>query len=204
MRSGWGGFLVSNNRSLEISSLYRSHDLGCAEFNLNLKTYIEQKRNILNHIIIGDFNINILECNAISLDFINNLLEKRYFLGFTRPSKEAAKSGTCIDNIFVKTDFLITKAITLKVLITDHYPLLLENKDGKIKSGNIEIKTIEYYNYNKLLNIALQIDWLKYKNDKDPNKIVNGLIKEIQYCIDNSKYTRHNQRKKIILSGKIG
>ena len=29
---------LSNNRSLEISSLYRSHDLGCAEFNLNLKT----------------------------------------------------------------------------------------------------------------------------------------------------------------------
>ena len=35
-----------------------------------------------------------------------------------------------------------------------------------------------YYNYNKLLNIARKIDWLKYKNDKDPNKIVNGLIKE--------------------------
>ena len=68
------------------------------------------------------------------------------------------KSGTCIDNIFVKTDFLITKAITLKILITDHYPLLLEIKHGKIKSGNIEIKSIEYYNYNKLLNIARQID----------------------------------------------
>ena len=40
------------------------------------------------------------------------------------------------------------------------------------------------------------MDWLKYKNDKDPNKIVNSLIKEIQYCIENSKYTRHNQRKK--------
>ena len=84
----------------------------------------------------------------------------------------------------------------MKVLITDHYPLLLEIKDGKIKSCNIEIKSIEYYNYNKLLNIARQIDWLKYKNDKDPNKIVNCLIKEIQYCIENSKYTRHNQRKK--------
>ena len=92
----------------------------------------------------------------------------------------------------------------MKVLIPDHYPILLEIKDEKIKSGNIEIKSIEYYNYNKLLNIARQIDGLKYKNDKDPNKIVNGLIKEIQYCIENSKYTRHNQRKKIILPGKIG
>ena len=84
----------------------------------------------------------------------------------------------------------------MKALLTDHYPLLLEIKDGKIKSGNIEIQSLEYYNYNKLLNIVRQIDWLKYKNDKDPNKIVNGLIKEIQYCIENSKYTRHNQRKK--------
>ena len=190
---------LSNNKSLEISSLYRSHDIGCAEFNLNFKTYLEQKRKISNHIIIGDFNINILDCNVISLDFLNNLLEKSYFPGFTsitRPAKVGAESGTCIDNIFVKTDFLITKALTLKIPITDHYPLFLEIKNETIKLDNKEAKRIEYHNYNKLFNTALHIDWSIYRNVKDPNKIVNDLIKDIHFCIQNSKYTRHHQRKK--------
>ena len=50
---------LSNNKYLEITSLYRSHDQSCCEFNLNIINYLHQKKNSKNHIIIGDFNINI-------------------------------------------------------------------------------------------------------------------------------------------------
>ena len=110
---------LSNNKYLEITSLYTSHDLSCAEFNLNLKNYLHQKNNSKNHIIIGNFNININDYNSISNDFINNLLEKGLLPSFTsftkttRPSNNYTYEGSCIDNIFIKTDSINTKALKL-------------------------------------------------------------------------------------------
>lgn len=191
---------LNNKRNLEISSLYRSHDLSCAEFGLNFKNYLELKKNIANHIIIGDFNINIRDCNAISIDFLNNLLEKSFIPGFTnttRPARMSTDAGTCIDNMFIKTDFLNTKAITLRISITDHYPLILEIKEGTIRYNTKSVKeTNYYYNYNKLYNEALQIDWASYLTNKDPNELINDMIKDIQSCKDKAKYIYHNKKNK--------
>lgn len=189
---------LNNNKQLEISSFYRSHGLSCTEFNLSLKTYLENKRKTKNHIIIGDFNINILDCNIISTDFLNNLLEKGFLPGFTnttRPSNITAEGGTCIDNIFIKTDFLNVKALTLMVPITDHYPIFLEIKNGRINSNSKENKTdMNYYNYKKLFNAAKQINWEKYKNTKDPNENINDIINEIRSCMNKSKSKKQNTR----------
>ena len=164
---------LSNSKILEISSLYRSHDLSYTEFNCNLKSYLVLKRKVRNHIIIGDFNINIQECNATSIDFLNNLLEKGFFPSFiktTRPKNLTTEIGTCIDNIFVKTDFLITKPLTLRVPITDHYPLFLVIKNGNLYANKKTTNKNEYYiNYNSLFNNTKQIDWTKYKNIKNQN-----------------------------------
>ena len=67
--------------------------------------------NIKNHMIIGDFNIDIICGDNISHEFLNNFSEKEYvpgFLGITRPANGSC-NGTCIDNIFFKSN-----SITLK------------------------------------------------------------------------------------------
>ena len=87
---------LSNNKYLEITSLYKSDDVSCAEFNLNLKNNLHKKNNSKNHIIIGDFNINIHDYNSISNDFINNLLERGFLPSFTkttRPSNNYTDEG---------------------------------------------------------------------------------------------------------------
>ena len=187
---------LSNKKTLEISSMYRSHDFGCAEFIRNLNEYLEKKRKVTNHLIIGDFNINIKENNIISLTFLNKLYEKGFYPGFTnttRPTNLTADSGTCIDNIFIKTEFLSTKALTLKAPITDHYPIFLEIKTEKISRNKCE-ENVTKYNYNSLYNNAMLLDWSKYKKTKNPNEIVNGMIKDIQNCLENSKCTIKNRK----------
>ena len=118
---------------------------------------MHQKNSSKNHIIIGDFNININDYNSISNDFINNLLEKGFLPSFTkttRPSNNYTDEGSCIDNIFIKTDSINTKAFKLMVRITDHYPLFLVLKNKKLFPKNIDTKeNTYYYNYKKLINI---------------------------------------------------
>lgn len=191
---------LNNNKQLEITSLYRSHDLSTTEFNLNLKSYLYKKRNIKNHIIIGDFNINIKDQTIISNEFLNNFLENGFLPSFTkttRPINSYSEEGSCIDNIFIKTDFIKTKALTLKATITDHYPLFLELKIRNIISKNND-KIIESYSYNytKLTNAAKEINWNKYKSGNDPNLIINSMIEEIQSCLEKAKIcnTKNTQK----------
>ncbi|XP_024942340.1 uncharacterized protein LOC112494575, partial [Cephus cinctus] len=126
----------SNNNSLILHLNIRSLNANFEKLQIFIKSL-----EIKPYVIIGDFNINILDCNTISTEFLDNLLEKGFLPGITnttRPSNITTEIGTCIDNIFIKTDFLDTKAITLMVPITDHYPLFLEIKNGKFNSNNKE------------------------------------------------------------------
>lgn len=144
---------LNNNSNLELSVVYRSHDIPTLEFIMNLKNHLNNRKNSKNHLVIGDFNINIMDENDISHEFLNNFLEKGFILGFTgitRPS-DNNNLGTCIDNIFIKTNSLLTKTFKISVPITDHYPLFITlNKLPK----SID-KTNRYlYDYKKLENIA--------------------------------------------------
>ena len=94
---------LNNKSTLEISALYRCHDLPSLEFIYNIKTYLNNKRNTKNHLIIGDYNINIMKEDQISQELLNNILEKGYLPGFiqiTRPN-DSTEKGTCIDNIYI-------------------------------------------------------------------------------------------------------
>ena len=89
--------------SIQISSLYRSHNLHKAEFISNLKKTLIQNNKIKNHYIARDFNIDILEINNISEEFLNNFLEMGFKSGYqniTRPPNDDLNSRACIDNIF--------------------------------------------------------------------------------------------------------
>ena len=127
---------INNNEILKISAIYRSHDISKTEFMLSIKKYLQDNKNIKNHCIISDFNIDILYKNIqtyeniIAQEFLNNLLEYEYlpcFLGITRPASEG-QGGTCIDNMYIKTSTMTSKAYKITILFTDYY-LLLINQD---------------------------------------------------------------------------
>ena len=130
---------LNNNSSLEISALYRSHDLEPLEFIKNIKSYINSKRNIKNHLIIGDFNIDIMEKDDCSIELLDNMMEKGFLPGFihtTRPSDTGGVS-TCIDNMYIKATSITTSTFKLSIPFTDHYPLFLKlSKTPKLKKEN--------------------------------------------------------------------
>lgn len=59
---------------------------------MNLESLLQNNRNIKNHWVAGDFNINLFGYDKLSLHFLNNFLEKEMTGG----------QGTCIDVFFIK------------------------------------------------------------------------------------------------------
>ena len=99
--------------------MYRSHDLHNTEFILKVKQYLQLKRNVKNHLIIGDFNINIMLQNNISQNFLYNFLENGFSPGFTNTNRPY--NITTDSDIFIKTSSINAKTFKLMTLITDQY-----------------------------------------------------------------------------------
>lgn len=81
-------------------------------------------------------------------------MEKGFKPGFrtiTRPSDHNTNEGSCIDNIFIKTNSMDTKPFKYCNLFNDHYPLFLSIK--KIRHKN-EKQNYQFINYSKLFKIA--------------------------------------------------
>ena len=107
---------LNNKRALEISALYRCHDLPSLEFISNIHTYLNNKRNTKNHLIIGDYNINIMKEDEISQELLNNMFEKGYCPGFihTTRTNDSIGNGTCIDNIYIKTKSIVRDWVSIQ------------------------------------------------------------------------------------------
>lgn len=178
---------IENNIKLVISALYRSHDLHKPEFIIELKFFLDITKKIKNHLIIGDFNIDIMKLDNNSQEFLNNFLES-----ITRPSDNNIAEGTCIDNIFIKTNLIETETLKLEDLFTDHYPLFLTiSKKRQMDSKN------PYYslNYNKMKRIAAKESWISILSIQDPNLAIESLISIIKNCTDLSKNCKKKQSK---------
>ena len=51
---------MNNNETIWISAIYRSHFVKKPEFIDSIKNYLNNNINIKNHMLVGDFNIDIL------------------------------------------------------------------------------------------------------------------------------------------------
>ena len=90
--------------------------------------------------------------NNISQIFLYNFLENGFYPGFTdttRPYNITTESGTCIDNIFIKTISIDANTFKLMTLFTDHYPLFINIKKPLVNTDMEKKKTIYSLNYKK-------------------------------------------------------
>ena len=171
-----------NKKNIKISAIYRCHACKKRIFVNSLKKFLNQNLNQKNHIIVGDFNIDLLNVNKVAEKFINCILEHAYlpyFNKITRPSDKNHKNGSCIDNFFVKLSSLDAKAFKYTVPLPDHYPLILNIKN-KIIQTKIN-KTV--INYNKIQKICYNENWYEIYEYDDPNIATEALIIKIQNVI---------------------
>ncbi|KAJ8671776.1 hypothetical protein QAD02_003035 [Eretmocerus hayati] len=117
---------IMGSKGLVISGVYRSHDHNKDHFIEDIRNFMELKKSIENHIIMGDFNINIHENDRYSNELLSNFYEMMYEPYFNKPTRIDSNSeeGNCIDNAFIKTN-LDMKSFRVDQPFTDHYPLLL-------------------------------------------------------------------------------
>lgn len=171
--------ILGENNHLTLTALYRCHDFP----KVNLINVMERivENNSKNHLIIGDFNINILNNEIEAEDLLNNCYLSGYlplFNSITRPNENG---GTCIDNIFAKSTIDLQPFKHAQVF-TDHYPLLcaFNIMEANNKTTNFFCKL----NYKKLLMVAENTDWSIINDIDDPDVAINQLISNITNCIE--------------------
>lgn len=187
---------IRNSQNLQISAMYRSHDISELDFLIDYKRFLDAHKNVKNHVIIGDYNIDILSVGVINQEFFSCTLEHCYkpcFKGVTRPSNNK-NLGSCIDNFFVKLLSIEHKAYKWIHDITDHYPLVVNL--GINTSIGKENENQSFINYKKLRKIAKDTDWNELLLH-DPNLSTDLIIDEIKNCINKS--TMYSKTRKKLL-----
>ena len=139
--------IKTKSEDIYITSLYRSHYIAIPNFIEDLRLHIENNQNLKNHIIVGDININILNVNKNSNEYINNYLNGGYRSFINAPTRVIANSSSCIDHIFGKLpENASISSMTCDLDITDHYATMLlvdtiinaqENKSKKNKKAKL-------------------------------------------------------------------
>ena len=181
---------MKNDISFVLTAIYRSPKLCTNDFLESLEFFLQSTKNYNNHIIVGDINIQILENN---LDILgNNYLNIMHEHGFTRYlnaiTREAMKSNSCLDHIFLKADInLDFNPGVYKSAITDHNIVftlispLIKNSIKNPMDSFINSKTT--INYRCLISQIRNMTWESVLNCQDADKsfeilynILRGLI----------------------------
>lgn len=188
--------VLDNKRNLTISALYRAHDLSKLDFIHDLKIYLENSLSAKDHIIVGDFNIDLIKLDILGQEHLNNLLEKGFKPGFctiTRPSTNNVNTGSCIDNFFIKTNSIETKSFKYEDLFNDHYPLFLSINKINTTPATSFFTPINYY---KLHKTAADQNWHEILSMQDPNEATDFLISLIHKCMDSAKFDYKKSKHK--------
>ena len=70
--------ILKNEKNLLISRFYRSHDYKLKQFSEQLLLYLDKTKNAQNHIVMGDFNVDIMDNSVESEDFLSNFFAYGY------------------------------------------------------------------------------------------------------------------------------
>ena len=127
-----------------------------------LNTLSAENKNIF---LMGDFNVNLLQCNKddnIS-EFFNLLTSNNLLPHITIPTRITNSSSTLIDNIFTNSTSSNLTSGNLTSSISDHLPQFLifpdMNKKFIPKRHNIYRRNLEKINKTLFLNEFLSINW---------------------------------------------
>ena len=168
-----------NNRKYMIGLIYRVTNTNINSFIDGLNEMIEPIENKHEVILMGDFNIDLLQDNRYTRDFQNMLqcnylaptiLEATRVASVTR-NDEIQLTETLIDNIFINrsTDF---KFGLLYSSITDHYPVFTTILYGSPNTKNdtapntTEIRLIDDFKIRKFKS-ALKLSFLSSLHNID-------------------------------------
>lgn len=159
----------------------------------NLESFFNILNNLLKiisrvnkkHIVLaGDFNINILEKNNITLEFECLLLNYNLRLEIQEPTR--LKSGTCLDN-FAHNLRKGQKSQVIEFALSDHTSQLLELPVKKVCILNYWRKRKRDYSEDNMLKFKKCLQCLTFSDiytNNDPNKAYDNFITNFKLFYD--------------------
>lgn len=176
-------------QNINIISIYRSHETQIEEFVSKLDEYTTKYKNSL---ILGDFNINLLNESNSDVKYYSNTLLSNGFIIYNKVSLEfatriAKTSSTIIDHFI--TDVLKNEYYfhILDTSLSDHQYFLLSMNFKPFMENHAQFQTILNYD-----NIEKDEIWAKLNSYNNFNDIVN----------DFQDLITRNTRKTLIKKGK--
>lgn len=183
------------NKIFCIYTFYRSPNTDVDDFleELNNKLNEEKEDNCHYSLFLGDINIDLLNENMDSKNYLDLLGEFGYISAINTPTRVQRESETCLDHIFIysrNNNYESLLPITVATSITDHYTTILQivlNEKGKSEHCESR-KYFEIVKEEILIQEIKKIDWndiLQQHTDLDI--LTNTFIEEINECVRKSK-----------------
>ena len=131
---------------------YRHPSSSPERFTEHIETILHNlARENKNIFLLGDFNINVLNCanHPASENFLN-MLNSNYLLPYIlQPTRVTDSSATLIDNIFANTFNFNALSGNLVTKISDHFPQFLIIEDLKVNYASLNYYKHDYSRFSE-------------------------------------------------------
>lgn len=189
------------NKNIQVIAIYRPPSLCPLDFNIKLTNYVKSIKNQGDiSLIVGDMNLDILDDSECSHEYLNILSEQGYISTINTHTRVQKNSKSCLDHIFLKTNFPHEHFIpvVLQIEITDHYPVLIQFTspfEPETNKKNCIIRNKPYINYNKLNDILRNETWMDVYAEKNTDKAADIFVYKLREKINIC--TKHIKIKKL-------
>lgn len=190
------------NKEIIVTGIYKPPSVSSADFNENMSKYLSNcPRNKDLHILAGDVNINILDSDEISEEYLNILNTEGFVSTINNYTRIQNESRSCIDHIFLqdkKGSVSTINPIILETDITDHsatiLQLLFEMQSDKNKTVSVSKDVL---NYEKLNSSLASETWLEIYSENDVGLAVDKFLTKLEkYIGENTGLVKYKQTKK--------
>jgi len=117
-----------DNIKYTIILIYRSPATNINNFVTSLDACLNRMKDTTNVILMGDINLNILENNSLTNEYLSTLHINGFKSYINKPTRIVNGNGTCIDHIFFKeggNNRDLQRGVIITDDITDHYSISL-------------------------------------------------------------------------------
>lgn len=190
-----------HGREISVLSMYKIHAIDNKFFISELQTYLKNTANSDTEILIGDFNINILQNSEDSEYYLNVLYEAGFRSLINKYTRIENNTKSCIDHIFYKSKCIRDADVSPYIFntkISDHYPTILKIETNILKKNNKpSYITKSYINYEKLRETIKTHNWQYMYSQNNVNTATTNFINTIKTFTDKcTSSVKHIQNKR--------
>ena len=116
-----------NNYKLKIAVIYNPPRINKLLFTDKLEQFLEDNSTHSDPFIVcGDFNINTLQENQLTINYLNAINSNGFEYFASEPTRVSLTTSTCLDHFIYQNIANPNSTVLEQETISDHYPILLD------------------------------------------------------------------------------